>query len=53
MIDVEDLSVTVAAFNPNLTMLASARLVPVIVTVVPPATEPLLGLTALTVGGAM
>ena len=41
----------VALAEPNLTAVASLRLVPVIVTSVPPATGPSLGLTPVTVGG--
>ncbi len=37
---------------PNLTALAAVRLVPVIVTEVPPAAGPLVGAIELTVGGA-
>ena len=40
----------VAAAVPNVTVAPEAKLVPVIVTVVPPAAGPLLGLTLLTVG---
>jgi hypothetical protein len=42
----------VAAALPNVTVAPVAKFVPVIVTDVPPATGPLLGLTLLTVGGA-
>src|ERR1035437_10162101 len=38
------------AVDPKLTLLAPDRVLPVIVTDVPPATGPLLGLTPLTVG---
>ena len=38
---------------PNLTAVALARLVPVIVTVVPPPVGPAAGLTPVTVGAAM
>jgi hypothetical protein len=41
----------VAAALPNVTVAPAAKFVPVIVTVVPPAVDPLLGLTVLTVGG--
>jgi hypothetical protein len=40
----------VAAVAPNFTVAPAAKFVPVIVTAVPPATGPLLGLTLLTVG---
>ena len=43
----------VAAVLPNVTVAPEAKLVPVIVTAVPPAVDPLFGLTLLTVGGAM
>ena len=46
-------AVTVPAVVPNLTAVAFARLVPVTVTLVPPAAGPALGLTAVTVGAAM
>jgi hypothetical protein len=42
----------VAAVAPNVTVAPAAKFVPVIVTAVPPATAPLLGLTLLTVGAA-
>jgi hypothetical protein len=42
----------VAAVDPNVTAVAPLRLVPVIVTVVPPAVDPPVGLTLDTVGGA-
>lgn len=42
----------VAAALPNLTVAPDAKFVPVIVTAVPPAAAPLLGLTLVTVGGA-
>ena len=41
----------VAAVPPNVTVAPAAKFVPVIVTAVPPAVEPLLGATLLTVGG--
>ena len=54
MIDVELLTVKlVAAVAPNLTEVAPLKSVPVIVTDVPPATGPLLGLTLVTVGAPM
>ena len=40
----------VAAAAPNVTVAPAAKFVPVIVTDVPPATDPLFGLTLLTVG---
>ena len=53
VIDVAELTVTlVAAMDPNLTVFPAANPVPVIVTEVPPAVVPLVGLTAVTVGGA-
>jgi hypothetical protein len=42
----------VAAAVPNVTVAPVAKFVPVIVTAVPPAVDPLAGLTLLTVGGA-
>src|SRR5947209_5014680 len=42
----------VASLGPNLTAVASVRLLPEIVTVVPPADGPLLGATPLTLGHA-
>jgi hypothetical protein len=42
----------VAAVPPKVTVAPAAKLVPVIVTDVPPEVDPLLGLTLLTVGGA-
>ncbi|GAA3084684.1 hypothetical protein GCM10020000_83860 [Streptomyces olivoverticillatus] len=42
------LAVIVARFVPNVTALALARLVPVIVTVVPPAVDPWFGLIGMT-----
>ena len=42
----------VAAALPKLTVAPDAKLAPVMVTAVPPATGPLLGLTLLTVGPA-
>ena len=41
-----------AALPPNLTAVAPVKLVPVIVTLVPPADGPVFGLTLVTVGGA-
>ena len=43
----------VAAVLPSFTVAPAARFVPVIVTAVPPAGDPPLGATLLTVGGAM
>jgi hypothetical protein len=42
----------VAAVLPNVTVAPAAKLVPVIVTAVPPAIDPLFGLTLPTVGAA-
>jgi hypothetical protein len=42
----------VAAVLPNFTVAPEAKLAPVIVTAVPPAGGPLLGLTLLTVGAS-
>ena len=41
-----------AGLQPKLTALAPEKLVPVMVTVVPPASGPAMGLTAVTVGAA-
>ena len=41
----------VAAAAPNVTVAPVTKLVPVIVTAVPPAVDPLFGLTLVTVGG--
>jgi hypothetical protein len=41
-----------AAALPNVTVAPAAKFVPVIVTAVPPASDPLFGATLLTVGGA-
>ena len=43
----------VADAAPNVTVAPVAKFVPVIVTAVPPAVDPLFGLTLPTVGGAM
>jgi hypothetical protein len=43
----------VAAAAPNVTVAPVAKFVPVIVTAVPPAVDPLFGDTLLTVGGAV
>jgi hypothetical protein len=43
----------VAATLPNFTVAPAAKLVPLIVTAVPPTVDPLLGETPLTVGEAM
>ena len=45
-------AVTVAVLPPNLTVVAPLRLVPVIVTKVPPVAGPVDGLTPVTVGAA-
>jgi len=51
VIEVAELTVTlVAATLPKLTVLPDANPVPVMVTEVPPAVGPLVGLTAVTVG---
>jgi hypothetical protein len=42
----------VAASPPNITVAPAAKFVPVIVTAVPPAVDPLFGDTPLTTGGA-
>ena len=42
----------VAAALPNVTVAPATKLVPVMVTAVPPAVDPLPGLTLVTVGGA-
>ena len=53
MIEVAELTVTpVAALPPKATVSSAAKFVPVMVTVVPPATGPEAGVTALTVGAA-
>ena len=41
----------VAAAPPNVTVAPAAKFVPVIVTAVPPAVDPLFGLTLVTIGG--
>ena len=52
--DATDDQVTVeAAVVPNFTVLPAVKLVPVMVTEVPPAVGPVLGLTLVTVGGAL
>ena len=51
VIEVAELAVMVPAVVPNLTAEADERLVPVMVTVAPPATGPPVGLIAVTVGG--
>jgi hypothetical protein len=51
VMEVTELTVKlVAAVEPNLTDVAPARFVPVIVTDVPPPVPPAVGLTAVTVG---
>ena len=54
LIEVADTNVTaVPAFAPNITVVApDTKPVPVIVTTVPPATGPLVGLNNVTVGAA-
>ena len=44
------LTVNVAVAVPNFTLVAPVKLVPVTVTLAPPAVEPDVGLTAVTVG---
>jgi hypothetical protein len=41
-----------AAVLPNVTVAPAAKFIPVIVTAVPPAIDPLFGLTLLTVGAS-
>ena len=54
MIDVALFTVKlVAGVEPKSTAVAPVKFVPVMVTVVPPAAGPLVGLKAVTVGGAM
>jgi hypothetical protein len=43
----------VAALLPNFTVAPAEKLVPVIVTAVPPEVDPLFGLTLVTVGGTV
>jgi hypothetical protein len=43
----------VAALLPNFTVVPAEKLVPVIVTAVPPEVDPLFGLTLVTVGGTV
>jgi hypothetical protein len=51
VIEVAEFTVKVeAAVVPNFTVLAPVKLVPVMVTEVPPAVDPVLGLTLVTVG---
>ena len=53
VIELAELTVTlVAATLPKLTVLPATNPVPVIATEVPPVVVPLVGLTAVTVGGA-
>jgi hypothetical protein len=53
VIDVAEFTVNeVAAVEPNSTAVAPVKAVPVIVTDVPPATGPLLGLSVVTAGTA-
>ena len=53
VICVAESEVIIPADPPKLTMVASARAVPVIVTEVPPAAGPVAGKTPLTAGAAM
>jgi hypothetical protein len=54
VIEVDELTVNdAAALAPNLTAVAPLRLLPLTVTVVPPATGPAAGLTPLTAGAAV
>jgi hypothetical protein len=53
MISVAELTAKTTLVLPNLTALAPVKLVPVIVTVVPPTVGPLFGETRLTVGGGV
>ena len=51
VIDVEPFTVTlVADFPPKLTVAVAVKFVPLIVTVVPPAVDPVAGVTPVTVG---
>ncbi len=52
-IDVLVIVPTVAGVPPKVTVAPAAKFVPAIVTTVPPAVEPLAGVTELMVGGAM
>ena len=52
VIEEADTAVMTPVDDPKLTDVAPERLVPVMVTVVPPATDPLVGLSAVTVGAA-
>ena len=52
VIEVAESAVTEPAVVPNLTAVAPERLVPVIVTAVPPVTDPLVGFSEVTVGAA-
>ena len=53
VIEVALLTIKLAALPPNVTELVPVKLVPVIVTPVPPAVGPEFGLTLLTVGGGV
>ena len=53
MICVPESELIIPATPPKLTMVASARLVPLIVTRVPPAADPVAGETPVTAGAAM
>ena len=53
VIDVAEIAITLVALAaPNLTAVAPVKLVPVMVTVVPPVAGPLVGLMLVTVGAA-
>jgi len=52
VIEVAELAVTVALVTPNVTAVAPVKLVPVIVTLVPPAVVPEVGEIEVTVGAA-
>ena len=52
VIEVAESAVIVAALDPKSTALAPPRLVPVMVTLVPPPVGPLVGLIEVTVGAA-
>jgi hypothetical protein len=52
-IDVAEPTVKLAFVAPNFTAVAPVKFVPVIVTAVPPAVDPLLGVTPETVGAAV
>ena len=52
VIEVAELAVTVAEFEPKSTAVAEDRFVPVMTTWVPPAADPLIGRIEVTVGAA-